>query len=95
MVNASLEKRALAHELRGQRTFQSLKARNRLKLQMRSSNNQEGAGSSFTSYRGCQFVAHHLSLTWNSVVYIGSLESAMMEIRAPWVGKAEGPHFPL
>lgn len=33
--------RALAHELRGQRTFQSLKARNRLKLQKRNSNNQE------------------------------------------------------
>lgn len=33
--------RALAHELRGQRTFQSLKARNRLRLQTRNSNNQE------------------------------------------------------
>lgn len=69
--------RALAHELRGQGTFQ------RLRQQMRNSNSQEVQASSFTSTRSRRFVGHRLVLTWNSVVYSDGLKSAMMGISTP------------
>lgn len=70
----------------GQRTLPSLKARNRLRLQMRNWSHQERLskfhGPRWEPLAGCS----HLVLTWNSGIHTGSLKSAMVGIVTPWRG---------